>query len=136
VTLHERPEDIPILVDSFVRKISRAMGKNIVRVDGRVIEYFKAYHWPGNVRELQNVIERMINIVHTDELTVDLIPSDILHNPTRDEVFPEEESPRDRERQILEKMVHSGLPKKEIARRMQMARSTLYRKLEKYNLPH
>jgi len=38
------------------------------------------------------------------------------------------------ERQILEKMVHARLPKKEIARRMQMARSTLYRKLEKYNL--
>ena len=44
------------------------------------------------------------------------------------------ESPRDMERQILEKMVHARLPKKEIARRMQMARSTLYRKLEKYNL--
>jgi DNA-binding NtrC family response regulator len=44
------------------------------------------------------------------------------------------ESPRDVERQILEKMVHSGLTKKEIASRMQMARSTLYRKLGKYNL--
>jgi transcriptional regulator with PAS, ATPase and Fis domain len=136
VTLQERPEDIPILVDSFVRKISRNMGKKIARVDGRVIEKFKAYNWPGNVRELQNVIERMINIVHTDELTVDLIPSDILHNAARDEVLPEIKSPRDMERQILERMVLTGLPRKEIARRMQMARSTLYRKLEKYNLMH
>jgi DNA-binding NtrC family response regulator len=40
------------------------------------------------------------------------------------------------ERQILEKMVLTGLPRKEIARRMQMARSTLYRKLERYNLMH
>jgi transcriptional regulator of acetoin/glycerol metabolism len=136
VTLQERPEDIPILVDTFVRKISRTMGKKIARVDGRVIGKFKAYNWPGNVRELQNVIERMINIVHTDELTVDLIPSDILHSPTCDEVLPEMKSPRDMERQILEKMVLTGLPRKEIARRMQMARSTLYRKLGKYNLMH
>jgi transcriptional regulator with PAS, ATPase and Fis domain len=136
VPLRDRPEDIPLLVDSFVQKICDAMGKKRVRVDGRVLEKFVGYSWPGNIRELQNIIERMINVVHTDELTVDLIPSEVLHGPSRVEVLPREESPRDRERQILEKMVQSGLSKKEIALRMQMARSTLYRKLEKYNLPH
>jgi PAS domain S-box-containing protein len=134
VPLRDRPEDIPLLVDSFVRKICETMGKSLVRVDGRVLEKFMGYSWPGNVRELQNVIERMMNIVHTDELTVDLIPSEILHGSPRPEVLTAVESPRDMERQILEKMVHARLPKKEIARRMQMARSTLYRKLEKYNL--
>jgi PAS domain S-box-containing protein len=134
VPLRDRPEDIPLLVDFFVRKICEAMGKRLVRVDGRVLEKFMGYSWPGNIRELQNVIERMINIVHTDELTVDLIPSEILYGSPRPEILPEMESPRDMERQILEKMVHAKLPKKEIARRMQMARSTLYRKLEKYNL--
>ncbi len=134
VPLRDRPEDIPLLIDFFVRKICEAMGKRLVRVDGRVLEKFMGYSWPGNIRELQNVIERMINIVHTDELTVDLIPSEILYGSPRPEILPEMESPRDMERQILEKMVHAKLPKKEIARRMQMARSTLYRKLEKYNL--
>jgi len=134
VPLRDRPEDIPLLVDSFVRKICDAMGKRIVRVDGRVLEKFMGYSWPGNVRELQNVIERMMNIVHTDELTVDLIPSEILHVSARAETLPAVESPRDMERQMLEKLVHARLPKKEIARRMQMARSTLYRKLEKYDL--
>jgi len=103
-------------------------------VDGRVLEKFMGYSWPGNVRELQNVIERMMNIVHTDELTADLIPSEVLHGPTRAEGPTRLESPRHMERQILEKMVRSGLTKKEIASRMQMARSTLYRKMEKYNL--
>jgi DNA-binding NtrC family response regulator len=76
----------------------------------------------------------MMNIVHTDELTADLIPSEVLHGPTRAEGPTRLESPRHMERQILEKMVRSGLTKKEIASRMQMARSTLYRKMEKYNL--
>jgi len=134
VPLRDRPEDIPLLVDGFVRKLCDAMGKRLVRVDGRVLEKFMGYSWPGNVRELQNVIERMMNIVHTDELTVDLIPSEVLHGPTRAEGPTRLESPRHMERQILEKMVHSGLTKKEIASRMQMARSTLYRKLERYNL--
>jgi PAS domain S-box-containing protein len=136
VPLRDRPEDIPLLVDCFVRKICEAMGKKRVRVDGRVLEKFMGYSWPGNIRELQNVIERMMNIVHTDELTVDLIPSEVLQGPSRADILPEVESPRDMERQILEKMVQSGIPRKEIARRMQMARSTLYRKLEKYNLYH
>jgi transcriptional regulator with PAS, ATPase and Fis domain len=136
VPLRDRLEDIPLLVECFVQKICDAMGKKRVRVDGRVLEKFMSYSWPGNIRELQNIIERMINVVHTDELTVDLIPSEVLHGPSRAEVLPRVESPRDRERQLLEKMVHSGLTKKEIASRMQMARSTLYRKLEKYNLPH
>jgi PAS domain S-box-containing protein len=134
VPLRDRPEDVPLLVDSFVRKICETMGKRLVRVDGRVLEKFTGYSWPGNVRELQNVIERMMNVVHTDELTVDLIPSEILHSSPRPEVLTVVESPRDMERQILEKMVRARLPKKEIARRMQMARSTLYRKLEKYDL--
>ena len=135
VPLRDRPEDIPLLVDCFVRKICETMGKKLLRVDGRVLEKFMGYSWPGNIRELQNVIERMINVVHTDELTVDLIPSEVLLGPSRAEVPHRVESPRDVERQVLEKMVHSGLTKKEIASRMQMARSTLYRKLEKYNLP-
>ena len=135
VPLRDRPEDIPLLVDGFVRKLCDTMGKKLVRVDGRVLEKFMGYAWPGNVRELQNVVERMMNIVHTDELTVDLIPSEILHGPSRAELPTRAESPRDVERRILEKMVRAGIPKQEIARRMQMARSTLYRKLEKYNLP-
>ncbi|MCU0554177.1 MAG: sigma-54-dependent Fis family transcriptional regulator [Syntrophales bacterium] len=135
VPLRDRPEDIPLLVDGFVRKLCDTMGKKLVRVDGRVLEKFMGYAWPGNVRELQNVIERMMNIVHTDELTADLIPSEVRHGPSRAELPTRAESPRDVERRILEKMVRSGIPKQEIARRMQMARSTLYRKLEKYNLP-
>jgi transcriptional regulator with PAS, ATPase and Fis domain len=135
VPLRDRPEDIPLLVDGFVRKLCDTMGKKLVRVDGQVLEKFMGYAWPGNVRELQNVIERMMNIVHTDELTAELIPSEVRHGPSRAELPTRAESPRDVERRILEKMVRSGIPKQEIARRMQMARSTLYRKLEKYNLP-
>ncbi len=135
VPLRQRPEDIPLLVDGFVRRLCDTMGKGLIRVDGRVLEKFTSYSWPGNVRELQNVVERMMNIVRTDELTAHMIPPEILHGPSRAELAPRTESPRDVERRLLEKMVRSGLPKKEIARRLHMARSTLYRKLEKYGLP-
>ena len=92
------------------------------------------YPWPGNVRELQNVIERMVNVVHTDELTVDLLPSEVLQTQPRPAAQPEVEMPRDVEKQAIQKLILAGFSKKDIARKMDMSRSTLYRKLEKYNL--
>jgi DNA-binding NtrC family response regulator len=134
VPLRDRPQDIPLLVDCFVRKICEVMGKKLVRVDGRVLEKFMGYAWPGNIRELQNVIERMINIVRTGELTVDLIPSEILQSHFRPAAHVEVELPRDMEKQLMQKLIQAGVSKKEIARKMDMSRSTLYRKLEKYDL--
>ena len=135
VPLRERPEDIPLLTECFSSKICEAMGKIPVRVDGRVLEKFTGYAWPGNVRELQNVIERMINIVRTGELTVDLIPSEILQSPSRPAVHAEVELPRVVEKQAIQKLIEAGYSKKEIARKMDMSRSTLYRKMEKYKIP-
>jgi sigma-54 dependent transcriptional regulator, acetoin dehydrogenase operon transcriptional activator AcoR len=135
VPLRDRPEDIPLLVDCFVRNICAAMGKKLVSVEGRVLEKFKSYSWPGNIRELQNIIERMINVVHTDELTVDLLPSEILQSQSRPADHTDVELPRDVERQSIQKLIQAGLSKKEIARKMDMSRSTLYRKMDKYNLP-
>jgi PAS domain S-box-containing protein len=135
VPLRDRPEDIPLLVDCFVEKICDAMGKKRVRVDGRVLEKFKGYSWPGNIRELQNIIERMINVVHTDELTVDLLPSEILQSQSHAAAQVYVELPRDIEKQAIQKLIQAGYSKKEIARKMDMSRSTLYRKMDKYNLP-
>jgi len=134
VPLSERLDDIPLLVDLFVRKSARAMGKSVKKVDGKIIEKFMNYSWPGNVRELQNIIERMMNYANTDELTVDLMPSEILQNQHLFEVNYDINSPKDIEYQILVKMLGTNLSKKEIAQKMKIARSSLYRKLKRYNL--
>src|SRR5262249_10096961 len=60
--LRERKEDIPLLVESFVRRFSRELGKTITVIPSTTIKALKDYDWPGNIRELANVIERaMIN---------------------------------------------------------------------------
>ena len=56
--LRERIEDIPPLVEHFVRKFARQMNKPVESVPEDVMEIFKAHDWPGNIRELQNVVER------------------------------------------------------------------------------
>jgi transcriptional regulator with GAF, ATPase, and Fis domain len=60
--LRDRMDDIPMLVDYFVKKISKRMGKTIELIPDKVMNTLRTYHWPGNIRELENVLERaMIN---------------------------------------------------------------------------
>jgi formate hydrogenlyase transcriptional activator len=58
--LRERQEDIPALVNHFVRKFAARMNKSIEAVPAEVMEVFKLHDWPGNVRELQNFVERAV----------------------------------------------------------------------------
>ena len=58
--LRQRKEDIPLLVQSFVNRFSRKIGKEIIRIPQPVLETLQQYSWPGNIRELENVIERAL----------------------------------------------------------------------------
>jgi PAS domain S-box-containing protein len=58
--LRERVEDIALLVDFFVDKISKRLGKSIENIPVSVMNTLQEYHWPGNVRELENVLERAV----------------------------------------------------------------------------
>ena len=58
--LRDRLDDIPLLVDYYVKKIAKRMGKTIEIIPGSVMDTLQNYHWPGNVRELENVLERAV----------------------------------------------------------------------------
>ena len=66
--LRERREDIPPLVDHFVRKFSREMNKKITRVSTGAMNLLQQYAWPGNVRELENAVERAMVVAQEPEL--------------------------------------------------------------------
>ena len=56
--LRERLEDLPLLVDHFLRRFNRELGKNVQHATPDTLELLRSYHWPGNVRELQSVLKR------------------------------------------------------------------------------
>jgi two-component system, NtrC family, response regulator HydG len=66
--LRERKEDIPVLVDHFIRKFSSSMKKEISGVTLEAMAVLSCYHWPGNVRELENAVERAMVLARTTEL--------------------------------------------------------------------
>lgn len=66
--LRERREDIPLLVDHFVKKYALQMNKKITRVSPAAMTAIQSYDWPGNVRELENSVERAMVVAHEPEL--------------------------------------------------------------------
>ena len=73
--LRRRKEDIPLLVEQFIKRFNHLQGKAIEGIEAETISLLMAHHWPGNVRELENVVERsfimcsggLIGIVHLPE---------------------------------------------------------------------
>lgn len=75
--LRKRKEDIPSLVDFFIRKLNLQYGKEIRRIHPAVIEAFSEYDWPGNIRELENLVERAYILEKSSTLTPETFPEQI-----------------------------------------------------------
>jgi transcriptional regulator with GAF, ATPase, and Fis domain len=70
-SLRERKEDIPMLVEYFVKRFAERMGKQIRKIDQKTLELCQSYSWPGNIRELQNIVERSVILLSGDTFWVD-----------------------------------------------------------------
>jgi formate hydrogenlyase transcriptional activator len=69
--LRERAADIPILVEYFIARFGKKMGKKFRTIEKKTLKVMQEYEWPGNVRELQNVIERAVTLSDSDTFAVD-----------------------------------------------------------------
>ncbi|MGE5543487.1 MAG: sigma-54-dependent Fis family transcriptional regulator [Bacillota bacterium] len=135
--LRDRKDDIPILVEYFVKTIGPRLGKEITSVDDKVLETLSNYDWPGNVRELSNVIERAINISTGSTLTLDVIPLELKCNLEDQAAIWDKRLPRDPG--LQEQIIRSFLQKHQnnktrVARELGISRSSLYRKMERFSI--
>jgi DNA-binding NtrC family response regulator len=73
--LRDRPGDIRLLAETFLRNFSEELGKDIKGLSDGALEYIETYRWPGNVRELKNALERAVILAKSDTIEVtDLQP--------------------------------------------------------------
>jgi len=79
--LSERREDIPFLVDHFMRQVATQAGIKMRRIGDDAMAVLQAHNWPGNIRQLRNNVERLMILARGDEadspITADLLPSEI-----------------------------------------------------------
>jgi DNA-binding NtrC family response regulator len=82
--LRERTEDIPRLVDHFLRRFSALYGKRVVRVAPATLKRMMTLPWPGNVRQLENFLEQAVVLAEGDTLTDrDLFSGELPGRPAR-----------------------------------------------------
>jgi len=129
--LKDRKEDIPLLVDHFL-KLQGDRNK-LARVSGKIMDSLLNYHWPGNVRELQNVLQRYITVGR-----IDFIDS-ILPAQMPEELNPERISLRDAvenlERALItEALTQSRWNKSKTANILGISRRALFRKLKCFEI--
>jgi PAS domain S-box-containing protein len=69
--LRKRKEDIPLLVEYFVKRFAEMLAKRIRKIDARTLQLCEAYPWPGNIRELQNIVERSVILCNGDTFSIE-----------------------------------------------------------------
>jgi len=136
-TLNERKEDIPLLVNHFIEKYSKEMGKKIIGVDNDTMKILMAHEWRGGVRELENIIERAVIFCKKDIITVDDLAEYIRGNTAVYE-YPEslKEALHNFEREhIIKTMKKYNYNKEEAAKALEIGLSSLYRKMDELHIP-
>jgi two-component system nitrogen regulation response regulator NtrX len=133
--LRTRREDVPLLVEHFVRRISADLGRRPRAVTPEAMKRLAAYSWPGNIRELRNVLERLLIMTEGD--TLDLADvEEVLPSESDEEPVTEIKAARDKaEREaIATTLKQCGWNVTEAARRLGMDRGYLHRKIKRYGL--
>ncbi len=132
--LRERREDIPLLVDAFLKKCAEANRKAVKGIGESALALLMDYPWPGNVRELENVIERAVTLARGERVLPEDLPPAVhgsrgdkkVIDDAADRTLPLEEVEKEYILRILDK---TGGNKYQAAQLLGIDRKTLYRKL-------
>lgn len=135
--LRERQEDIDLLLDYYMNKISKKLGKKKIYLNNNLLDKFLHYEWPGNIRELENIVELIVN---TEEVSMDVIyrmrPHIIIGDHlSKDNTAIEDMKLENVEKNHIIKVLKNFRCNISLsAKAMGIGRNTLYRKMEKYNI--
>jgi DNA-binding NtrC family response regulator len=138
--LRDRRQDIPLLVDHFIRRYNHQLNKHIERLSPEALAVLEDYGWPGNIRELQNIIERLVTLVDEPVIGVDDLPLDLMLPGRAVRVraeagVPLREASEEFERQmILRVLERVRWNQSEAARILGMHRNSLKMKLARWKL--
>ncbi|MGE1040045.1 sigma 54-interacting transcriptional regulator [Bacillus wiedmannii] len=149
--LRERKEDMIHITEFLIKKLNGELGSNVISLDERVRDLFMEHDWPGNIRELENVLERAMNVIEGMIIQVHHLPAYLRKKDLEEELIHEiftmghenhemsyllkaevESAEKRAITRALEKTVGNV---KEAAELLGIHRASLYRKIEKYEIP-
>ena len=135
--LRERMEDVPMLVERFIKKMNNIRGLSVADVSKEAMSILLTHNYPGNIRELENIIEHAFVLCHEGEIEKSHLPPSLLQLP-KDGVAVSssiEESVRlSEEESIMNALKRNNFNRLAAAKDLGIHKSTLFRKLKKYDI--
>ena len=141
--LRSRREDIPLLVDHFIKKMNPKTGKEIVGLSQDALRIFMDYAWPGNVRELENAIEHAFVLCNGRTIDVSDLPIEIRrpdhsvfpHGGNQTTVFPTKKREKLSKETLYALLEECDWNKAEVGRRVGLSRTAIWKYMKKWNIP-
>ncbi|WP_321493910.1 sigma 54-interacting transcriptional regulator [uncultured Desulfobacter sp.] len=143
--LRNRREDIPLLVDHFIKLNNKISGQTVTGMAEPARKVFMKYSWPGNIRELANAIEHAFVLCSDNQIDLKDLPLEISGQNTTYAAplprYPKPASPRKKQRESLDRdslltiLTESGWNKAEAARRSGFSRAAIWKYMKKWNIP-
>ena len=131
-TLAQRYQDIPLLVEHFVKRFNQLHHKSIQGITAEALHYLQSYAWPGNIRELENSIERACVLSAESYLQLDIFSQTApLQNKHQESLTGSKEAV---EKQLIIDALKINHSKIATAKTLGIHKTTLFRKMKKYNI--
>lgn len=134
--LRSRKEDIPLLVNAFIRRLQTRTGKNITGLTPEAMEQFMAYQWPGNIRELKSALEYAFVIAEQGLISADHLPLQIVENKGAGEVNSQLFNHKDlvEKNELTKALRQSKGNQSQAARILGINRVTVWNRMKKYGI--
>ena len=134
--LRERPDDIMLIANHLIKKISKDLNKKIIGISKESEYYLKNYAWEGNIRELENILERAINIIADSDFISPLdLPEEITGVKQAKIIKSLQETMAITEKQaIIDALNASNGNKTKTSKILKIGRTSLYEKMQKHNI--
>ncbi|HWI54197.1 MAG TPA: sigma-54-dependent Fis family transcriptional regulator [Desulfobacteria bacterium] len=133
--LRNRKVDIELLMNFFLEKYKNTMGRPQLEISPEAKERFLAYRWPGNVRELENMVEGLVNVVEGEIIYPEHLPTVLIEGSVDHLTDAKGTTLKDMERiAIIQAVKECAGSLSAAARKLDIGRSTLYRKIKEYGI--
>jgi PAS domain S-box-containing protein len=137
--LREHKEDIPLLIDHFIRNQNEITGKKIKRISSMAMRIIMDHFWPGNVRELENAIEHAFVLREKGDIDVFDLPLEIRRVKYQPPDRKESKGPRSRiklsKTALLEILTTCDWNKAEVGRQVGLSRTAIWKYMKKWEIP-
>ncbi|MBU3074728.1 sigma-54 interaction domain-containing protein [Clostridium estertheticum] len=136
-SLRERRDDILLIANHLITKIAEDLNKKIVGMSKDSEYFLKNYSWEGNIRELENILERAINVIENSNTICPIdLPDEITGRKQIKPIKSLESTIEEAEKQaIMDALKSTNGNKTKAAKKLEIGRTSLYEKIQKYNIP-